>query len=433
MVTAIGVGIDLARTEQALENALSFMRNRFRPGQAPGAGGWYHQLDAPAPGPTATAVGLDMFQRVRAPFDHFDDCLGFLRERQARSADSRVNGGWSTNTSLGHPVMEATGWVSYIIGTARTGLVTDGPDARAAYEWLVNNQNTDGGWGSLSGCPSRVWLTCLGLRALHQLNPYADAIATGLEWLMAARGESGGWGEIPGRSPTVTHTSFALVTILELRPQWNDTRTLPAFEWLTAHLDTTRLDDRDARVESYNTSLLDENGAPVVWQTVMPHYGLAFAASALLRHPKGAPAELIADAFETITSGQLPSGAWPNVHGGSGESIWSVAPFVNALCDLRRVSPAMSSDHILWSPSLVVIQRADAGDQPLTAIIRAQRRARFARAFGRHWSVALLSLSALLGILLVGLERFSWKDFTLGLILPLGLFVTEQYKNRRTT
>ncbi|MYW62565.1 hypothetical protein GTY65_00495 [Streptomyces sp. SID8379] len=433
MVSAIGVGVDLSRTEQALENALSFMRNRFRPGQGTGAGGWYHQLDAAVPGPTATAVGVDMFQRVGAPFDHFAECLGFLRERQARSADTRVNGGWSTNTSLGHPVMEATGWVAYVIGTARTGLVGNGPDARAAYEWLVNNQNTDGGWGSLVGCPSRVWLTCLGLRALHQLNPYAEAITTGLEWLMAARGEPGGWGEIPGRPPTVTHTSFALVTILELRPQWNDTRTLPAFEWLTAHLDPTRLDDGDARVESYNTSFLDSNGASVVWQTVMPHYGLAFAASALLRHPKGAPAELIADAFKTITSGQLPSGAWPNVHGGSGESIWSVAPFVNALADLRRVSPAMASDHILWSPSLVVIQRADAGDQPLTAIIRAQRRARFVRAFGRHWSVGLLSLSALLGTLFVGLGRFSWQDFTLGLILPLGLFATEQYRNRRTT
>ncbi|MFS8204505.1 prenyltransferase/squalene oxidase repeat-containing protein [Streptomyces sp. CWNU-52B] len=389
-------------------------------------------MDAPAPGPTATAVGLDMFQRVGAPFSHFDECLGFLRERQARSADSLVHGGWSTNTSLGHPVMEATGWVSYVIGTARTGLVGNGPDARSAYEWLVNNQNADGGWGSLAGCPSRVWLTCFGLRALHQLNPYAPAIEKGLEWLLAARGESGGWGETPGRPPTATHTSFALMTILELRPQWNDTRTGPAFTWLTAHLDTTRLDDRNARVESYNTSALDETGTPVVWQTVMPHYGLAFAASALLRHPKGAPAELIAKTFETITSEQLPSGAWPNVHGGSGESIWSVAPFVNALSDLRRVSPATSSDHILWSPSLVVIQRADAGDQPLTAIIRAQRRARFARAFGRHWSVALLSLSALLGILLVGLERFTWKDFTLGLILPLGLFATEQYKNRRT-
>ncbi|WP_329272123.1 prenyltransferase/squalene oxidase repeat-containing protein [Streptomyces pseudovenezuelae] len=432
MVSAIGDGIDLASTEQALENALSFMRNRFRPGPVPGAGGWYHQLDAHTPGPTATAVGLDMFQLVGAPFDHFDECLGFLRERQVRSADSRVDGGWSTNTSLGHPVMEATGWVAYVIGRARTALVTAGPDARSAYQWLVNNQNPDGGWGSLAGCASRVWLTCLGLRALHQLNPYADTINKGLEWLMAARGEEGGWGEVPGRPPTVTHTSFALVTILELRPQWNDTRTIPAFEWLTAHLDTTRLDDRDARVESYNTSIFDGNDTPVVWQTVMPHYGLAFAASALLRHPKGPPAELIADAFKTIRSEQLPSGAWPNVHGGSGESVWSVAPFVNALSDVRRVSPAMPSDLILWAPSLVVIQRADAGDQPLTAIIRAQRRARFLRAFGRHWSVALLSLSALLGLLLVGLGRFSWNDFTLGLILPLGLFVTEQYRNRHS-
>ncbi len=70
------------------------------------------------------------------------------------------------------PVVEATGWIARFLARARCDLRDDAPDTKRAYQWLLRNQNPDGGWGSLHGCPSRVWLTCLALRALSQLNPY---------------------------------------------------------------------------------------------------------------------------------------------------------------------------------------------------------------------------------------------------------------------
>ncbi len=427
-----GMSLDLAAVDHSLESSLTFLRHRFRQSELPSMGGWYHQLDMPLPGPTATAVGLDIYTQLGEEFERFNECLAFLRSRQVNSPDPALDGGWSTNTSFGCPVIEATGWVAYSLGAARVDLLDESPSMSRAYRWICENQNPDGGWGSMRGCPSRVWLTCLGLRSLRQLNPHSSAINRGQNWLMAhLNQDTGAWGETPGSAPTVTHTAFVLLTLMEVHEGWRDERILKAYDWLEKNLDCGSIDDRNARVENYNVTAETDTGR-VVWHTVMPHYGLPIAASALLRHPNGAPAGQLGTAFRTILDAQLDNGSWPNIQGGASESIWAVAPFVRALQDVRVITPAKSRDQILWSPSIVVIQRAGVRDQPLAAIIRAQRRAAVARTFSRHWTSMLLAASALLGIALIGTGRFDWKDYSLGLIMPIGLFAIEQFKNRRT-
>ncbi|GAA3794181.1 hypothetical protein GCM10022226_11890 [Sphaerisporangium flaviroseum] len=421
--------IDVSAVDQGLKASLGLLRRTYSDTDT--GGGWYHQLDMVPPGPTATGVALTAFHQCGETPEHLADALRFLKARQIKSDDPLLDGGWAMNTSFGLPVVEATGWVARYLGLARCGLAEDGPSVPRAYQWLVNNQNGDGGWGSLRGCPSRVWLTCLALRALAQLSPRSPAVKRGVEWLLAQQNRSScGWGENATRSPTVTHTALALITLAEVGADRTGENIFGAYTWLETHLDASVIDDPHARIESYNvTHLVD--GTPAVWHTILLHYGMPIALSALLRHPGAPPADLICAGFNTIARTQLEGGHWQNIQGGDSVSIWALWPFVQALADVRDLSPVRSADQITWSKELVVIQRQDAGGRPLTALLRAQRWLAVTRFFARTWASLLLILSTLTGLVLVGIGRFNWKDYILGMILPIGLLVIQEARQRR--
>lgn len=54
----------------------------------------------------------------------------------------------------------------------------------------------------MKGAESRVWLTCLALRAVAALNPYSPRVEKGIGWLMANREpRDAAWGAINHRRP----------------------------------------------------------------------------------------------------------------------------------------------------------------------------------------------------------------------------------------
>jgi hypothetical protein len=422
--------IDIEVMNRKLDLAINLLRRTYTPTKV--GGGWYHQLDMDPPDPTATGVALTAFHEANQRFEHFAEALSFLKSRQIIMPHSDVAGGWAMNTSFGLPVVEATGWVARFLGLARCGYIDGGPDVAGAYRWLLCNQNDDGGWGSMRGCPSRTWLTCLALRALAQLDPHAPAIGRGVDWLLSRQDRvSCGWGTGVSAAgpPTVTHTGFVLLTLSELHIDRAQEHILSAYTWLENNLDPSAIDDAQARIESYNVNqTLD--GKPVVWHTILVHYGLPVALSALLRHPICPPSAPICAGFATIAATQLDDGSWPNIQGGQGASIWALWPFVQALTDICRLPLIRPADQLVLSPGLVAIQRQEVRGRPLTSLLRTQRWLAVARFFARFWASLLLILSVVTGLLLVGAGRFGWKDFLLGLILPIGLMVLQELRQR---
>lgn len=423
--------IDTDAIDDRLRKSLNLLETSFHR-SVDGGGGWYHHLETPTPGPTATALAVAAFLRCDLRPAFYDEALDFLRRRQVKSADPKVDGGWANNTSMGHPVVEATGWVTWTLANARCSGLTATPDIERGYRWLVSNQNDDGGWGSFIGTPSRVWLTCVATLGVAQVNPYDSALDSAIDWLMAQRnGDIGGWGPSLGEQCTATHTGFALYTIGSVRTGWSDQRLLDAFEWLTDHLDTAHIDDHHARVESYNVHTQGSHG-PELWATNLLHYGLPWSVSALLRHPTKPPCDAIADGLTTILRTQLPLGAWPNIQGASGTSIWALWPFVEALSSARRLLRLVPNSTVLMADGIVLIRRKDHTGPSLQALIRAQRRFSLFRLFGRYWPAVLVMACVLTGLIFTWLGKIALKDYLLGLIVPIGIYVVQEARARKS-
>lgn len=416
--------IDIGVLDARINDSLDLLRDNYTRGSV--GGGWYHELGSP-PGFTATAVGLLAFVENDRKFEHFDEALAFLRQGQVTSPDPLLDGGWPTNSSRGRPVVEATAWIGRFLGLARCGLTQGAPHSGRTYAWLTANQNDDGGWGSLKGAESRVWLTCLALRAIVALDPYAPEIERGVAWLMANReARDSAWGETREGPATVTHTAFALLTLAETGHGIHDDRLLKAYDSLCGKLADPRQGDRHTWIETY----LVTPGPPPADRFNLWHYGLPVALSALLHDPRGTPAELVCDAFATILRSEVDDRLWRTYPGRNGPSLWSVWWCLEALTELRRHSEVRAGDMLVWLPKAVVLQRAEARDQPLEAIVP-RRRIDVGALIGRNWAVLLLSIVTLISVIGGAAGAFGWKDVGLSLLFPTVLLVIQETINRR--
>jgi len=399
-------------------------------------GGWYHRLDTDVPGPSATAVALHSFLLFDRRPDHLADGLTFLRSRQVICDDSQLSGGWAVNTSAGRPVLEATSVVARFLGSSRLTLDKDCPSANKAYEWIVHNQNADGGWGSFRGQASRIWLTAMAIRALIELNLHDRAATAGIEWLLSSRDASNvAWGERPDASATITHTAFVLSALVDNKFTEGNRKVVSGIEqgysWLTDNLLPASIFDDSARVETYNVAYND-TGGQVTWQNSIWHSGLPYALSALVRQPGGADGSLVAQSLRTILTSQLPDGRWPNADSAAGISVWAVWPFLDALADFMDRSPLRDDDRIWWitRESMLVTRGTDVG-KSLRKLLRRSRVSVLQRLSKRYWATAILVLALLTGAGFTVSGLLAWSVFGFALVVPILLVGIQEFMVRK--
>ncbi|MET7400527.1 prenyltransferase/squalene oxidase repeat-containing protein [Dactylosporangium sp. NPDC005572] len=417
--------IDTAEIEACVDRSVRLLRRTFRK-HGPG-GGWYHDLENGPPGPSATAAGLASTLIVARSDEHVADAFAFLKSRQCRSGDRLIDGGWAVNTSNGVPVSECTALVIWLIARCGTHRTPSAPDLRRAVRWLARNQNTDGGWGSFGGQPSRTWLTALSVRALSAARAADPSLRRGVQWLREHCGEAGGWAEMPGAPPTVTHTALVLTALHEAGTPAQDPRLRDGYAWLLQHLDPARLHDDEARYEVYNVTRTSADGSASTWVSAVWHPGLPYAVSALTRHAGELAAPVLFTAVNTLLRGQRADGRWPGVDGAARLSMWDVWPYLDALHDVETMRLAHRGDRlVLLRPGAVLVQRPSVRSVPPARMLTRPRRTRWGSLLRRHWAIGILVVSVVVGAVAGLLGVIAPRELVLGLLVPVILVFVQR-------
>lgn len=420
----------IALTE-SIDRAHACLRRNFR--SASDAAGWYHYLDDPHPGVTASAVGLFAFSAPGVVFERTADVLAYLVSQQNNS-DGPQDGGWSVRTTNGFPILEATAWVVRALSRPDVGLLSGGDSLRRGADWIRANQNVDAGWGSYVGQPSRVFHTALAVLTLDECGADRAALAQAQRWLIDAQDPGmPAWGPLPGSEPTLVHTAWALMALARIPGALSINTIRRTSEWLLEGLEPGTHVERRTTVEEYDVPF-PQAGDSVVFQNSLPHFAGPLSLTALLSAGVVDPLQpKVFEALQGIVDTQQESGAWELPRSPTRPSIWAIWPFVQALTLARStILPTPDSRASLIFPGCAIVQNEDVGrrysrSQLIRSIFRDWMRTK--RVTVILWLVSVMTTGIPLALLLS--KNLSITEFLMSLIVPVLLMVFEQVRERR--
>jgi len=338
----------------AMEQTLDCLRQHYRVTEE--GAGWYHYLDDPSPGISASSVGLFVFQTTGRVFEHTDRVVRYLLDHQVQGHGD-YDGGWSVRTTRGFPVVEATGWVLRALSGPECRMIGAQDALSRGVAWLCRNQNTDFGWGSYRGRPSRVFTTSLAMLALQECGGDVKVVDNAQKWLIDAQSpQSPAWGPTPGAEPTSLHTSIALLALLNQRGALGTNAVSQTCEWLLEHLTPGEHSELRTTVEDYDVPY-EWDGIADVFQNSMPHFAGPMALTAMLAAGASPLSQEIFGAIRQIIDSQLEQGHWELPRSPTRPSIWAIHPFVQALAAARdAVVPTPGSEAILLYSGCAIVQ-----------------------------------------------------------------------------
>ena len=347
------------RIDKAISLSLACLKNSFRTTED-GAAGWYHYLDDAHPGVTASAVGLYCFHLAGISFERTDEVVEYLVAQQIKRPEGC--GGWSVRTTSGVPIVEATAWVVRALSVTGSGRAPCWQALEAGAQWLADNQNTDFGWGSYKGQPSRIFTTVLAMLALEECGGFSDTLANAQKWLNDAQSPGQpAWGAVPGGEATMLHTSFCLMALGALRGAMTPNSVKQTCDWLGDKLNPEELTEKSTIVEEYDVPYLHGNVLDT-FQNSLPHFAGPITVAALMRAGVDpfdstifATTESMLDA--QICEGSSRIGTWELPRSPLRPSIWTIWPFLAALSSVRAaVFPTTDSRATLLFPGCAIIQ-----------------------------------------------------------------------------
>lgn len=426
--------------DNSIATALACLRGHFRtippgPGDSAGPAGWYHYLDDPNPGITASAVGLYCFSLAGVEFEQTDSVLDYLVSKQIKTP---AGGGWAVRTTNEFPIVEATAWVVRCLSLPQCRRRATREALDAGIEWLEANQNTDFGWGSYKGQPSRTFTTALSVLALREGGGSRSVVSDAHKWLIGAQSPSQpAWGPLPGSEPTMLHTSVALLALLTISGSLPVTSIHQSIAWLTERLQSGEHVERDTAVEEYDVPYR-HNDDIYTFQNSLPHFAGPVALTALLRAGADPLQKKTFDAVSEIIRAQQTQdpalhGAWELPRSPRRPSIWAVWPFLAALSSARTaIFPASDSTATLLFSGCALIQSSSATRHLTRRLLIRNALLDWLRL--RKLAVALWGVAGLLIVIPLILWRSGQLNldvFLIALVLPVLLLLFQILWDRK--
>jgi hypothetical protein len=370
-------------------------------------------------------------------FERADQVLDFLVSRQIKTS---TGGGWAVRSTQDFPIVEATAWVVRSLSLPQARKRTTREALDAGIEWLEANQNTDFGWGSYKGQPSRVFTTALSVLALFEGGGSRKVISDAHKWLIEAQSSpQPAWGPLPGTEPTLLHTSFALLSLLTIAGTLPVTAVRQSTDWIMERLNPGQHVERNTTVEEYDVPY-SHNNASYTFQNSLPHFAGPAALTALLRAGVDPLQEKIFDCVSKIIKAQETSdpplvGSWELPRSPRRPSIWAIWPFVAALSSARAaILPSSDSTATLLFSGCALIQSASTSKHLTRRLLIKNALLDWLRV--RKLAVALWTIAGLtvvIPLVLWATGQLTLDTSLIALVLPILLLTFQILWDRRTS
>lgn len=425
------IAVRESEVHNAFQRTSALLRRTYRSDMSKGEYGWYHYLDDPNPGVTASAVALICFELMGDRFERTEEVLRYLKNKQVSDPDIKHNGGWPVRTTLSFPIVESSTWVLSSLALNRTFRNPNSPDLNAGYEWVIQNQNIDYGWGSYYGQPSRTFHTSLSLLALSSLNRYAKETHFGADWLLKhQQHDVPAWGPTPESQPTILHTCWALLALSEIPATLNRQAINSSLDWVEANLNTRTLTETSSQAEDFDIPFI-EDGKNMVYQNSLPHFCLPIAAYTLLKLSDRLISGKTISALKTIIEAQTEDGYWELPRSPTRPSIWAIWPFIAALSEFYNLSFAKKDTELLFIAEGIAIAQPESAANSFQRILAISVISNIWKFMKAHYGWIILVLFILVGLGAVMLELIRWNEFLLSLVFPIVLLIIQQLIERK--
>ncbi len=125
-------------------------------------------------------------------------------------------------------------WCTYAAVKTLSYLNSRPKDPNKCMEFLLRNQNLDGGFGWKTGVYSDAWSTHYALEALRELGfDNESAIERACEWILKCYNDKGGFGMTPNQHPDLWATFYAVETLHDLRYDIPNSSKKRIVEWIS--------------------------------------------------------------------------------------------------------------------------------------------------------------------------------------------------------
>ncbi len=314
--------------------------------QQTGEGRWN---SAPGTEVITSALAVESFIRAGVLGEAYSRAVSYTANTGAYSADARAR----QAIALYDAGMDASAAVTALIGARNSNLIwgaypgyagssPDTPlaldaikitgasysDAAAGLNYIVNSQNTDGGWSHVNSAssgnplpnPSAIIPTAHNLITLARYAGSPTNIGNGLAWLRSKQKSDGSFGVSSAVTGTIYETAMAYAAIIAAAPS-TDTASVTAAASALTYLINVQRSDGSWAGDAFQTALVLQvlptpSATPVITQdpNAIPGNGLNTSGPAALTN-LGTVLTARSLSFSLSASGGTPPYAWRIIAG----------------------------------------------------------------------------------------------------------------------
>ncbi|MEA2574871.1 MAG: hypothetical protein QOH93_2169 [Chloroflexia bacterium] len=383
--------------------------------------GWHQYLGQNRSGPSATAIGLSILSMLDRPFQYANLAKEELYKSQFRSKSNlAVEGGWTFPSIGAYPITEATSYVIYGLIISGESLLSNRA-VQKGVEWLKNNQNADGGWGSVHDSASRTYSTYWATCAVSLSRIHYDILDMARTWVKLHQNSDGGWGEIPTKLSTPVHTALGVLTLLNCGEDPVSSPIQSAIGWLYRNWNQDTMWESQDMHEEWDIARGSNQ-----WDRVrIRHFQTQWVVLALLNGGIGIYRREVFRAINWIIRTQQPEGYWHHPSVGNAKSIWGVHDSTLVLTTFLRSFGSVSHTGVIeWLGTSVVFHKEGATSS--FGILLARQLFGTSKRLVLKYLSFLLAVVSLLAILLImPAMGFSWRDVLVAFFIPLVFFLIQ--------